>query len=85
MNKQIQLSILSVFVVAALIGSVVTVGDNLVSATNKKSNEAVQLLEQFSGSEQFAECATDNNTLVSCNNVGLALNAQDGNNAGGQQ
>jgi hypothetical protein len=85
MNKQIQLSILSVFVVAALIGSVLTVGDSMVSATSKKSNEAVQLLEQFSGSEQFAECATDNNTIASCNNVGLALNAQDGSNAGGQQ
>jgi uncharacterized membrane protein len=85
MNKQIQLSILSVFVVAALIGSVVTVGDNMVSATKKEKNESVQAIEQFSGSEQFAGCATENNTLAGCNNVGLALNAEDGNNAGGQQ
>jgi hypothetical protein len=85
MNKQIQLSILSVFVVAALIGSVVTIGENMVSATEKKNNEAVQFLEQFSGSEQFTECTSDKNTKASCNNAGLALNLQDGNNAGGQQ
>ncbi|HYF99323.1 MAG TPA: hypothetical protein VD815_04470 [Candidatus Saccharimonadales bacterium] len=85
MNKQIQLSILSIFVVAALIGSVVTISDSMVSATKKEKNESVQVLEQFSGSEQLAECATENDTIASCNNVGLALNLQDGNNAGGQQ
>lgn len=85
MNKQIQLSILSLFVVAALISSVATMGENMVSATKKEKNESVQLLEQFSGSGQLSECATENNTIASCNNVGLALNTQDGNNAGGQQ
>ena len=45
MNKQIQLSILSLFVVAALIGSVGTMGENMVSATKKEKNESVQLLE----------------------------------------
>lgn len=84
MNKQIQLSILSAFVVAALIGSVLTIGDSMVSATSKKSNE-VQLLKQFSGSGSNAECFTENNTIASCNNIGLSLNGQDGSNAGGQQ
>lgn len=50
MNKQIQLSILSAFVVAALIGSAFTVGDSMVSATSKKSNQELQLLKQFSES-----------------------------------
>ena len=55
MNKQIQLSILSAFVVAALIGSVLTIGDSMVSATSKKSNEEVQLLKQFSDNKDVSK------------------------------
>jgi hypothetical protein len=71
MNKQIQLSILSLFVVAALISYVVTMGEKMVSATKKEKNESVQLLEQFSESGQLSECAAENNTIASCNNVAL--------------
>jgi hypothetical protein len=85
MNKKIQLSIMSIFIAAALVGSVVTLGDNMALATKKTSNEGVQLLDQLSETGQFSTCATENNTLASCNNVGLSLNAQDGNNAAGQQ
>ena len=85
MNKSIQLSIMSVFIASALVGSVVTLGDNMAFATKKTSNEGAQFLDQLSETGQFSECATENNTLASCNNVGLSLNAQDGNNAAGQQ
>ncbi len=85
MNKKIQLSIMSIFIAAALVGSVVTFGDNLAFATKKTSNEGAQLLDQLTETGQLSECATDNNTIASCNNVGLSLNAQDGNNAAGQQ
>ena len=85
MNKKIQLSVLSIFIAAALIGSVVTFGDNMALATKKTSNEGVQLLDQRSETGQLSECATENNTLASCNNVGLSFNAQDGNNAAGRQ
>ena len=85
MDKKIQLSIMSIFIAAALVGSVVTFGDNMAFATKKTSNEGAQLLDQFSETGQLSECATENNTLASCNNVGLSLNAQDGNNAAGQQ
>jgi hypothetical protein len=61
------------------------VGPNGVSATIKKSNETGQLLKQYSRSESTKECCTENNTIASCNNVGLSLNGQDGSNAGGQQ
>lgn len=84
MNKKINLSILTAFAVAALVGSVLIGGDNTAMAT-KKHNDAAQFIDQFSGSQQFAECSTDNNTLASCNNVGIALNGQEGNNAEGQQ
>ncbi len=85
MSKKIQLSILSVFIAAALVGSVVTFGENMAYATKKSSNEGAQLLDQLSETGQLSECTTDNNTLASCNNVGLSFNAQDGNNAAGQQ
>ena len=58
MNKKIQLSILSIFIAAALIGSVAAFGDNMAFAGGdnhhgdkhkKKSNEAIQGIEQFSG------------------------------------
>ncbi len=85
MDKKIQLSMMSIFIAAAVIGSVVTFGDNMAFATKKTSNEGAQLLDQLSETAQLSECATENNTLASCNNVGLSFNAQDGNNAAGQQ
>jgi hypothetical protein len=85
MNKKIQLSILSIFIAAALVGSVATFGDNMAFATKKSSNDAAQLLGQSSETGQFSSCGAENNTIASCNNVGLSINAQDGNNALGQE
>ena len=94
MNKKIQLSILSIFIAAALIGSVATYGDNMAFAGGdnhhgdkhkKKSNEAIQDLEQFSGTGQASSCGSGNDTTVSCNNVALSFNLNDGNNALGQE
>lgn len=85
MRNKIQFSIMSIFIVAALVGSVVAFGDQMAFATKKTSNEGAQFLDQLSETNQFSGCATENNTLASCNNVGLSLNAQDGNNAAGQQ
>ena len=78
------MSILSIFIAAALVGSVATFGDNMALATKKSSNDAAQLLGQLSETGQFSSCGTENNTIASCNNVGLSINAQDGNNALGQ-
>ena len=85
MNKKIHLSILTVFAIASMVGSILLVGSDNAAMATKKSNDAAQFLGQFSGSQQFAECSTDNNTLASCNNVGIALDGQEGNNAEGQQ
>ena len=94
MNKKIQLSILSIFIAAALIGSVATYGDNMAFAGGdnhhgdkhkKKSNEALQDLEQFSGTGQDSSCGSGNDTTASCNNVALSLNLNDGNTALGQE
>ena len=88
MDKKIKLSILSIFLAAALIGSVVAYGDNMAYAggKNKKSNDAVQLLEQSSLTSQDSSCYSENGkTVASCNNLAFTLNLNDGNNALGQQ
>ena len=94
MNKKIQISILSIFVAAALVGSVLTIGENMAFAggdnnngdkKKKKSNEAVQDIGQVSETAQLSECNSGNDTLASCNNVALSFNLNDGNNALGQQ
>ncbi|WP_148685207.1 hypothetical protein [Candidatus Nitrosocosmicus hydrocola] len=86
MNKnQTSLAVLSIFIAAALIGSIVTIGDNMAFA-KKKSNEAAQGIEQSSATGQDAGCFSENGTtLASCNNVALSFNLNDGKNALGQQ
>lgn len=87
MNKKIQLSVLSIFIAAALIGSVVAYGDNYAYAggKNKKSNELLQLLEQSSVTGQSSSCGSEDDTVASCNNLAFTANLNDGNNAAGQQ
>ena len=94
MNKKIQISILSIFVAAALVGSVLTIGENMAFAggdnhhgdkKKKKSNEAVQGISQSTETFQAASCGSGNDTTDSCNNVALSFNLNDGNNALGQE
>jgi hypothetical protein len=72
------------FIAAALIGSVVTFGDNMAFAT-KKHNDAEQEIEQEQESEQNAQCVSGDFTLASCNNVGLFFQNNEGNLALAQQ
>ena len=72
------------FIAAALVGSVVTFGDNMAFATGKH-NEAEQGIEQEQDSEQNAQCVSGEITFASCNNVGIQLQEQLGDLALGQQ
>jgi hypothetical protein len=72
------------FIAAALIGSVVALGDNMAFATGK-SNNAEQEIEQEQESEQNAQCVSGEITFASCNNVGIQLQEQLGDLALGQQ
>lgn len=72
------------FIAAALIGSVLTIGDNIAFAT-KKHNDAEQEIEQDQDSEQNAQCVSGQITFDSCNNVGIQLQEQLGDLALGQQ
>jgi hypothetical protein len=71
-------------IAAALIGSVITFGDNMAFAT-KKHNDSEQEIEQDQENEQNAQCVSGDFTLAGCNNVGLMFQFQDGNIAAGQQ
>ena len=72
------------FIAAALIGSVLIIGDNIAFAT-KKHNDAEQEIEQDQDSEQNAQCVSGEITFASCNNVGIQLQEQLGDLALGQQ
>jgi hypothetical protein len=95
MDKKIKLSVMSIFVAAALLGSIVAVSstiDNQAFAggdnhdkKKKKSNEAAQVLSQDTETVQLSECGSGNDTVASCNNLAFSVNLNDGNNALGQQ
>ena len=53
MNKKIQLSIMSIFIAAALVGSVITFGDNMAFANKKTSNEGAQFLINYQKQANF--------------------------------
>ena len=79
MNKRIQLSIMSIFIAVALIGSVSTLGDSAAFA-----NDAEQLILQGQSSEQSAQCVSGSDTLGSCNNFNIQSQANYGHTALGQ-
>jgi hypothetical protein len=86
-TKNYKVGIFAMFIAAALVGSVVAFGDNYAYAggKNKKSNDSEQSIEQGQASAQNAQCVSGEITFVSCNNVGLMFQFQDGNIAAGQQ
>ena len=73
------------FIAAALVGSIVTFGDNMAFATKKSGNESEQEIEQEQENEQSGQCVTGTISLIDCNNVGLMFQFQDGNLAAAQQ
>jgi hypothetical protein len=82
-TKNYKVGIFTMFIAAALIGSVVAFGDNMAYAT-KKHNDAEQEIEQDQESQQNAQCVSGEFTLASCNNVGIQLQEQLGDLALGQ-
>ena len=84
-TKNYKVGIFAMFIAAALVGSIVTFGDNMAFATKKSSNELEQSIEQEQSNEQNAQCVSGDFTIAGCNNVGLMFQLQNGNIAGGQQ
>ncbi len=85
-TKNYKVGIFAMFIAAALIGSVVALGDNYAYAGGKKKhNDSEQEIEQGQANEQNAQCVSGEFTIAGCNNVGLMFQFQDGNIAAGQQ
>ena len=86
-TKNYKVGLFTMFIAAALIGSVVAFGDNMAYAggKHKKSKDAEQAIEQDQESKQNAQCVSGNFTLFCGNNVNLQLQVQFGNLALGQQ
>ena len=127
-SKKIELSILTIFLAATLVGSAATFGVANVQAEenrdhkkdkhddkdrdhdkkemkhddhddkkhddkkekkhydkNSNGNDASQSINQIQVSEQNSQCVSGTFTLISCNNVGLQFQNNDGNLALGQQ
>jgi hypothetical protein len=83
-TKNHKVGIFTMFIAAALVGSVVAFGDNMAFAT-KKHNDAEQEIEQEQENEQNAQCVSGDFSLLCGNNVNLQLQDQLGNLALGQQ
>ena len=85
-TKNYKVGIFTMFIAAALIGSVVALGDNYAYAGGKKKhNDAEQEIEQGQANEQNTQCVSGEITFASCNNVNIQLQQQLGNLALGQQ
>ena len=85
-TKTHKISFFAMFIAAALIGSVVALGDNYAYAGGKKkSNDAEQSIEQGQANEQNAQCVSGEFTLAGCNNVGLLFQVNEGELALAQQ
>ena len=85
-TKNYKVGIFAMFIAAALIGSVVALGDNYAYAGGKKKhNDAEQEIEQGQASEQNAQCVSGDCSLICGNNVNLQLQNQLCNLALGQQ
>lgn len=83
-TKNYKVGMFVMFIAAALIGSVIALGDNMAFAT-KKHNEAEQGIAQGQASEQNGQCVSGDFTALCGNNFNLQLQDQLGNLALGQQ
>jgi hypothetical protein len=86
-NKLMILAVVTIFATTLLVAGSLTAGldEQSVFAKIKKSNNSIQGIGQETLTGQEAVCDSLGDNLASCNNVGLSLNLNDGNNAAGQQ
>jgi succinate dehydrogenase/fumarate reductase-like Fe-S protein len=79
--------IFAVFAVAMVTGPLaLNMGDNTAFAkSNHKDNDADQSTEQGQYSDQNSQCVSGESIVLSCNNLSLKEQANDGHHASGQQ
>lgn len=83
------MNLVTIFVAAFLVVTFVTASldNNMAFASKKKqkSNDADQAIDQDQDSEQEPQCVSGEDAIVSCNDVGLFFQDQEGNVALGQR
>jgi hypothetical protein len=84
-----KIGLLAVFIAASLfVGTFAVIGHDMAFAGGKKKvkvNEGDQLLAQPQDSSQTSTCFSSGVSALSCNNVGVQLDLNTGNNAEGQK
>lgn len=84
--KNHKIGIFTIFVLAGLIASVVTLDDNMAYADKKKNGSSGQQIdEQGQYVSQGAQCVSGEAIIFSCNNFGLQGQNNEGNSGLGQQ
>ena len=84
--KTHKFEIFAILVAAVLASSIATFDDNVAFADKKKSgNEGQQIDEQGQYVSQGAQCVSGEAIIFACNNLGIQLQNNEGNNALGQQ
>ncbi len=63
-TKTHKVGLFAMFIAAALVGSVLSFGDNMAFATKKSSNESEQEIEQEQENEQNAQCVSGDFTIA---------------------
>ena len=85
-TKNHKVGIFAVFIASALmLGTISITGLDSAFAKSSSDNAADQSIEQPQFSKQNSQCVTGVISLVDCNNIGLQLDLNTGNNALGQQ
>ncbi len=85
--KNHKVGIFAIFIASALAASIATFDDNVAFAADKKKsgNEGQQIDEQGQYVSQGAQCVSGEAIIFACNNLGIQLQNNEGNNALGQQ
>jgi hypothetical protein len=84
--KNYKTDIFAIFVATGLVASVATFDDNMAFADKKKyGNEGQQIDEQGQYVSQGAQCVSGEAIIFACNNLGIQLQNNEGNNALGQR
>ena len=85
-TKNHKIGIFAIFLASAfMLGTISVSGFDSALAKSSSDNAADQSIEQPQFSKQNSQCITGVLQVLDCNNVGLQLDLNTGNNALGQQ
>ncbi|VFJ14673.1 hypothetical protein [Candidatus Nitrosocosmicus franklandus] len=84
-RKPLILAVVAVVAFVMLLSPTLAVSDVLAKEKKKKGNDSDQEIEQGQSSRQNAQCVSGEDVVLSCNQLSLQDQDDEGNNAAGQQ